>query len=219
LESIEEKLSTTASSTSRITIPNHFESKGVAVPARMSALADNLYDEKIDFFVPQLYQLLKLLKEVGELLSAKFCPRNDADEGNTEGGENNLKGWDELRAKFLICKHRLTERALWTGAEHPSIEAKEAIIALQMVNLTLRTLARHGSSDIIQSESKWKAETESWKNGTGCFRLPLGDERVKLMRVHFYLTVDRSTDVESRVKVPSNYNTFHCRVTSQGIIE
>jgi hypothetical protein len=119
--------------------------------------------------------------------------------------------------KFLDSKQRLTELALWADAEHPSIEAKEAIITLQKMVSTLRTSTRHGSPGIIQSERKRKARTESWKNGTSRFRLSLDDERVKHMMDQFYLTVDRSA-VGTRVKRLHNYNSrsYHCLITSRG---
>ena len=207
-----EKIPTIASSTSELTIPKDFDDMGEAIPSYMFTLVANLYDGKIDFSLYQLYQLLKLLKEVGEVINTKWRPGQDSDEGNTEDGENNLDGLD-LQQRFLITKQRLSEIAL-RDAEHPSIEAKEAIITLQMMIATLRTSARHGSQDIIQSDSKRKAERQSWRNENCCFRDSVDNERVKSTMVEFCVTADRMSE---RVGVKTLYE--YCRITSRGPVE
>ncbi|KAI2629961.1 hypothetical protein GGR54DRAFT_636141 [Hypoxylon sp. NC1633] len=130
-----------------------------AVPSQLRAIARSLEDGMMDFSGPQLYHLLKILKEMDNLEYPE-----DPDETSDS---NPAYTWEELGEALHVSRRGLCEVALSTHPEDPTPEAREAIVTLQGLILALRKPSSNKVEADTQSSRKRKIEIDGETESPG----------------------------------------------------
>ncbi|KAI1370373.1 hypothetical protein F4677DRAFT_364942 [Hypoxylon crocopeplum] len=170
LQILQDMGSATSSAAFKLNIIDDIDTNG-RVPGDVGTIAKSLCTETVNFSAPQLYQLLKILKELG---GSKFPEHED------QIGDHS---WRDLKYQLQACKKGLCATALSSHPEHPTPEGRDAIIALQRLVLALQSSPQNDLQSTVPRAGKRKAEAEDKEAGSDHVGLAPGHPHVKYRKI------------------------------------